>query len=66
MTRHHYGALMHLPAWGLYNADGELVATIRAERAEVARDLFKAHGYEAPGGRVKRVPAFRIPGSWVD
>lgn len=48
-----YRRLITLPAWGLYDADGTLVATIRAEDAYVARDLFHVYGCE--GVRVRRL-----------
>lgn len=48
-----YRRLMELPAWGLFDREGRLVASIRAEDAHVARTLFKAHGYS--GYRVRKV-----------
>jgi hypothetical protein len=48
-----YRRLIGLPAWGLYQGD-ELVATIRAENAYVARDLFREFGLT--GDRVRRMP----------
>ena len=42
--RHSYRALMALPAWGLYDADDGLVATVRAGTAIEARDLFNEAG----------------------
>jgi hypothetical protein len=46
--RRSYRGLMSLPAWGLYAADGSLLATI-ARPATEARDLFAAHTARHPG-----------------
>lgn len=48
-----YRRLIVLPAFGLYDDDDRLVATIRAENAYVARELFHAYGLE--GARVRLV-----------
>jgi hypothetical protein len=48
-----YRKLAGLPAWGLYAADGKLVASVRAFDAMEARDLFKRAGES--GERVKRI-----------
>ena len=48
-----YRRLAKLPAFGLFAA-GELVATVRAETAIEARDLFKQAGLQ--GDRVRRLP----------
>lgn len=50
--RRSYRRLAELPAYGLYVGD-KLVATVRAESAEVARDIFHRHGLR--GLRVRRV-----------
>ena len=50
-----YARLMSLPPWGLYDAEGKLIATIRAHTAMAARELFRAHGYALEGGRVRKV-----------
>jgi hypothetical protein len=44
-----------MPAWGVYDAAGKLVATIRAPSAEEARGLFHRHGIRL-SGRVRRLP----------
>jgi hypothetical protein len=49
--RSSYSRIIALPSWGLYRANGELVATIRAESAYAARDIFRRHGLE--GARVR-------------
>lgn len=41
--RRSYSGLMRLPAYGLYSAQGELVATVRASSAEDARAIFRRH-----------------------
>jgi hypothetical protein len=48
---------MALPAWGVYDVAGKLVATIRATTAEDARALFHRHGIRVTNGpgRVRRV-----------
>lgn len=51
--RRSYRGLMGLPAYGLYDEAGALVATIRAATAFDARDLFRRHGLK--GARVKRI-----------
>jgi len=53
MNRRSYRGLMTLPAFGLYDTANRLVATIRAESAEAARDLFRRHGLR--GARVRRI-----------
>jgi hypothetical protein len=50
--RHSYSGVSALPAWWLMDADGNLVASIRAATAVEARDLFKREGLS--GVRVKR------------
>jgi hypothetical protein len=55
VSRRSYRGLMALPAWGLYEADGALVATIRAPGAPEAADLFEAHGFERGAGRRVRL-----------
>lgn len=52
-NRRSYRGLMRLPAWGLYDASNELVATVRAETAWDARDIFLADRHV--GVRVRRV-----------
>lgn len=52
-SRRSYRGLMALPAWGLYDAIGALVASCRAALATDARDLFKRHGLQ--GARVRRI-----------
>jgi len=54
MNRRSYSGLMRLPAYGLYDRDGKLVATIRANSAEEARDIFKRAFLN--GDRVRRLP----------
>jgi hypothetical protein len=51
--RRSYSGLMSLPAWGLFDGIGALVATVRARTAFDARDLFREHGLQ--GERVKRI-----------
>lgn len=53
VRRRRYRHLTSLPAWGLFVGD-RIVASIRAEGAYAARDLFKAHGLE--GERIRRLP----------
>jgi hypothetical protein len=50
--RHSYSGLSALPAWWLLDADDNLVASIRAESAVAARDLFKREGLQ--GVRVRK------------
>jgi hypothetical protein len=57
MTRRSYSGLMRLPAYGLYDAQAALVATVRAATASEARDLFRKHGMR--GARVRRVDLHR-------
>lgn len=45
---------MRQPAWGLYR-QALLVASVRAESAYVARDMFIAHKLWRAGDTVKRV-----------
>lgn len=45
MSRARYGRLLSMPAWGLYDDDGNLIATLRAENAEDAKTLFITYGY---------------------
>lgn len=52
-NRRSYRGLSRLPAYGLYDTAGRLVATIRAASATDARDLFRRHGLS--GARVRRV-----------
>jgi hypothetical protein len=59
VSRRSYRYLASLPAFGLFAADGKLVATVRAEDAPAARDVFKAHGYSGDGMRVRRLPEDR-------
>jgi hypothetical protein len=60
MARRSYRGLSQLPAYGLYNAHGELIATCRAANAEDARELFHRYVGKMPelldGRRVKRIP----------
>jgi hypothetical protein len=42
MGRRSYTGLMSLPAWGLFDRDGKLVASIRAKTAFEAKLLFKS------------------------
>ena len=53
MNRRSYSGLMRLPAWGLFDADGALVASVRAARAIEARELFRRQGLV--GARVRRL-----------
>jgi hypothetical protein len=62
MNRRSYTYLTQLPAFGLFRASGELVATIRALSARQASDLFRRAGYgrqAQPGDRVRRLDATR-------
>jgi hypothetical protein len=62
MNRRSYRQLAELPAFGLFRASGELVATIRALSARQASDLFRRAGYgrqAQPGDRVRRLDATR-------
>lgn len=52
--RRSYSGLMRLPGWGLYDAAEGLVATVAAESAYEARDVFRRHGMT--GVRVRRLP----------
>jgi hypothetical protein len=52
MNRRSYRRVASLPAYGLY-AGERLVATVRAESAEAARDIFRRHGLH--GIRVRPV-----------
>jgi hypothetical protein len=52
-ARRSYRGLIRLPAFGLYDEAGALVATIRAATATDARDLFRRHGLS--GARVRAV-----------
>lgn len=55
-SRRSYRRVAGWPAWGLYDADGTLVATIRAESAQAARVLFiGTFGTGLRGARVRRV-----------
>ena len=45
MSRSRYGRLLRLPAWGLYDDDGKLLATVRARDAEDAKTVFVMYGY---------------------
>lgn len=51
-NRRSYRGLVSLPAWGLYDGN-RIVASVRAETAVAARDLFHKHGLV--GKRVRRV-----------
>lgn len=51
-NRTSYRRLSQLPRFGLY-LDERLIASVRAESAYVARDLFKHHGLK--GDRIKRL-----------
>lgn len=53
--RRSYRNLMALPAWGLYDAAGQIVASVRAESAQAAREIFKREGHV--GERVRRISA---------
>ncbi len=59
-ARRSYRGLLALPAFGLFDAAGELVATIRAHDATEARDLFRQYGMK--GARVKRLDTTRTMG----
>jgi hypothetical protein len=62
MNRRSYRRLAELPAYGLFRASGELVASIRALSAAQARDLFRRAGYgrqAQPGDRIRRLDASR-------
>jgi hypothetical protein len=60
--RRSYSKLSRLPAFGLYDEDGRLVATIRADSAADARDLFRRH--RLSGARVRRVGAKPTMTTW--
>jgi hypothetical protein len=53
MSRRSYGGLMRLPVWRLDDAAGKLVAMVRAESAERAREVFHRHNLK--GARVRRI-----------
>jgi len=58
--RRSYQALSRMPAWGLYDDKGQLVATISAPDAHAARALFHKHNARNPdhllqGSRVRRM-----------
>jgi hypothetical protein len=44
VKRRSYAEIAGLPAWGLYDADGKLVATVRAYDTAEAGDLFRQAG----------------------
>jgi hypothetical protein len=52
-----YLHLMAHPAWGLY-AGSHLVASVRADNAHDARDIFHAHNLE--GERVRLIPPVEV------
>lgn len=43
MGRSSYRSLSRMPAWGLYDAQGRLIATVRARSAWEAREIFREH-----------------------
>ena len=49
-----YTQIASLPAWGLFDAEDLLVASVRAEDAFCARDLFRQAGLN--GKRVRKLP----------
>ena len=51
--RRSYRGLLAMPAWGLYDSYGMLVASVRAEDAVAARDIFRRSGFS--GFRVRRI-----------
>lgn len=51
MSRSSYRGLMGKPAWLLYNGE-ELIASVRADDADDARELFRAAGLR--GTHVRR------------
>jgi hypothetical protein len=51
--RRSYRGLMSKPAWGLFDSRGRIVASVRADTAQLARDLFKTDNLK--GERVRRL-----------
>lgn len=56
--RHSYSGLMRHPVFGLYDEDGKLIATVRANTAMTARHIFHKHlSYDEifRGEKVKKI-----------
>jgi hypothetical protein len=52
-NRRSYRRLLALPAWLLYEG-GKLVASVRAEDAQAAREIFKTHKLD--GTHMRKAP----------
>jgi hypothetical protein len=44
VSRRSYSGLMSLPAWGLYDKNGKIVATVRTKTSGEAVGIFNEHG----------------------
>jgi hypothetical protein len=55
--RRSYRGLLRLPAFGLYDEHGKLVASVRAVTIEDARDVFRRYAtrYGYTGVRVRKL-----------
>lgn len=61
MSRRSYRYLMSLPVYGLYDAQGDLLGTVRAEGHVTARELFRTYNKNPTYGFSTGVRVARIP-----